>query len=412
MAKLKDDDLKQYIKAGEPIAGKADGGGLTFTLSSGGTASWVFRYRHGGRQREMTLGNYPDLSLKAARIAATAARAKVDAGVDVANEKRRSRSDNAAAKSFRQVADDYLQFATDLAPRTQREYRRYLDKDLLPRLGSLIAREVGPEDIVETVEKIAERSDPVARHAFELLSVIFAHALARNSVKSSPCAGLRLSSILGPRPPTRVRLKLTTDELRTVLAELPSLGPKNALIAKILIATCTRKGELIKAKKAHVDVAALTWLIPAENSKNGKEFTIPLAPVVAGWFKELIAMSGSSQWLLPTFSRRGRIEDRHMSDKTLNAALERCPNVRVRAFTPHDLRSTARSYLTAKPPHGLGVDVIVAERCLNHSLGGLVAVYDQHDYMDERRSALLKWANFLAELEPKAGNVVVLRAVA
>jgi integrase len=406
---LKDEDLQRYLKAGEPIAGKADGGGLTFTLSPAGTASWIFRYRFGGRQRELTLGNYPDVSLKAARIAATAARAKIDAGIDVASEKRRSRSETAAAKTFRQVAEDYLSRATDLAAKTQREARRYLDKDLLPRLGSRPAREIGSEDVVDTVEAIGKRSDPVARHAFELLSVIFAHALARSAVKVNPCAGLRLSSILGPRPARRARLKLTAEELRTVLSGLQALGPKNALIVKVLMATCVRKGELIRAKKADLDFSAMTWLIPAENSKTGKGFVIPLAPTVAGWFRELIAMSGTSQWVLPKMTRRGRMEDRqHMSDKTLNAALARCPSVRVRNFTPHDLRSTARSHMAA-----LGVDLLIAERCLNHSLGGLVAVYDQHDYLDERRAALEKWANLLVELETgKPQNVVPLRAAA
>lgn len=63
-------------------------------------------------------------------------------------------------------------------------------------------------------------------------------------------------------------------------------------------------------------------------------------------------------------------------------------------FTPHDLRSTARSYLAE-----LGVSIVVAERCLNHNLGGLVEVYDQHDYMEERRHALQLWASFLEQIE-------------
>jgi hypothetical protein len=70
----------------------------------------------------------------------------------------------------------------------------------------------------------------------------------------------------------------------------------------------------------------------------------------------------------------GKLEQAHEEDKTAT---------KVRRFTPHDLRSTARSHLAA-----LGVHVIVAERCLNHTLGGLIAVYDQHDYMTERRAAL------------------------
>lgn len=71
---LRKADLEKWIKAGVPIAGKSDGGGLTFTLSRGRTATWVFRYRYGGRQREITLGNYPDVSLEDARKKATAHR--------------------------------------------------------------------------------------------------------------------------------------------------------------------------------------------------------------------------------------------------------------------------------------------------------------------------------------------------
>jgi integrase len=83
--------------------------------------------------------------------------------------------------------------------------------------------------------------------------------------------------------------------------------------------------------------------------------------------------------------------------RTLNARLHKlCDTLgdKVRRFTPHDLRFTARSHLAA-----LGVNVIVAECCLNHSLGGLVGVYDQHDYMTERRAALELWASFVVACE-------------
>jgi integrase len=82
-----------------------------------------------------------------------------------------------------------------------------------------------------------------------------------------------------------------------------------------------------------------------------------------------------------------------MNQLALNAMLNKlCVKLadKVRRFTPHDLRSTARSHLAA-----LGVPVIVAERCLNHSLGGLLSIYDQHDYLTERRAALEHWTDFL-----------------
>ena len=80
---------------------------------------------------------------------------------------------------------------------------------------------------------------------------------------------------------------------------------------------------------------------------------------------------------------------------------------KIRAFSPHDLRSTARSHLGA-----LGVPVAIAERCLNHTLGGLIAVYDQHDYLVERRKALEQWSTKLDILEKIHNNVVMLNQVA
>jgi integrase len=400
---LRKTDLEKWIKAGAPIAGKSDGGGLTFTLSRSQTATWIFRYRYGGRQREITLGNYPDMSLDDARKKATAHRAMVDAGKDVASEKRLERTAANSAMSFRELAEDYLErTGKSLVPRSQDEVRRFLKKDLCRRIGHVTARDVSPENIVSLVEDVGRRSDPVARRCFGLLSIIFAHGVAKSIVKVNPCNGLDLKAILGSRPPSRPRIKLTRDELSFALASFPTLGPSIALACKILLATCVRKSELLHARKSDLDFDRGVWQVYAKGSKT---YLVPLAPTVADWFQELIVLAGDSNWILPAQHRRGRFENHHLGRSTLNAALKRLDK-RVREFSPHDLRSTARSYLSA-----LGVDLIVAERCLNHTLGGLVAVYDQHDYLDERRGALEKWANLLVELD-NPSNVVPIRAAA
>ncbi len=397
MGKLSDRQLEEWKRKGAPVKGKSDGDGLTFTLSLAGTATWVFRYRYGGRQRELTLGNYPDMSLRAARMAARAARVKVDQGADVASEKRLSKREAALAGSFRELATDYLERAGPaLSKTTAQETKRYIDKDIVPRIGYLAATEVSGADIVLLVERIAERSDPVARRAFEIVSVIFAHGVAKHMVRNNPCAGLKLSAILGPRPVRRPRVMLAEGHLRALMAALPGIGKTNALAAKILLATCVRKGELLRARWEHVDLESAAWSIPAEHSKSGKGYAIPLAPAVAGWFEALRRDSAGSVWVSP--GQRGE----HLSRTTLNVALERLEG-EFPKFSPHDLRSTARSHLAR-----LGVSLIVAERCLNHSLGGLVSVYDQHDYLDERRRALELWANVLTEAEAgRASNVAM-----
>lgn len=402
MAKLSDVNLARWYKARKPIFGKSDGGGLTYTQSAAGTATWVFRYRFASKQRELTLGNYPDMSLKAARKAATAARAMVDTGRDVAAEKRKGKLEAARAGTFKAISDDYLR-RVKLASRTRAETERHLKKDILPRIGHLPAREIVGGDIVSMVERIAQRSDPVARRAFQIVSTIYAHGVAKHLVPGNPCSGLKLSAMLGKRPVQRERINLTEEELRAVFAALSALGPQNELAIKILLATCARKGELVRARWRDVDLDAATWEIPPEHSKTGIGFTVPLAPKVVTWFKELRELAGGSAWVLPGDVHRHR----PMSDKTLNGALGRL-EADVRAFSPHDLRSTARSHLAK-----LGVNLIVAERCLNHTLGGLVARYDKHDYLDERRNALELWASFLETVEQgRPWNVTPIKKAA
>lgn len=407
MGKLTDVQLREWIKAGAPLAGKSDGEGLTFTLSRNGIASWVLRYRHGGRRREMTLGNYPALSLKDARAKAAMARTEINAGKDVATERQRQRHELIAAGTVRELVADYLhRVGPTLAETTRTETRRYLDKDVLPKIGGMLAREVTGADVVRLVEKVAVRSQSVARRVFEILSVLFAHGMAKHVVTSNPCAGIKVSAIIGARQPKRERIKLTQEELALLLAKLPELGVQNALAVRIILATCVRKGELIRARWEHLDTATGRWTIPPENSKTGKGFDIPLPPQVVAWFEELRPLAGASAYMLPARTRRRGGRDRPICDNTLNAALDRLGL--GREFSPHDLRSTARSYLAE-----LGVSVVVAERCLNHSLGGLVEVYDQHDYIEERRAALETWAGLLVELERgNVGQVVPIRSKA
>jgi len=287
---------------------------------------------------------------------------------------------------------------------------------ILPKLGSLPAREVSTADVVALVEAVGKKSVNVAELVFTAVSEIFKHGLARHVVTANPCAGISVSAICGKPEPKRQRLKLTEDELRVILPALPSIGPENALAVKIQLATCVRLGELAKAEWAHVDFDRAQWFVPDQNSKTGRGFTVPLPPAVVGWFRELEPFACGSRFVLPARQvRRTRNHggEVHFEQRAMNAMLHKlCEKLgdKVRRFTPHDLRSTARSHLAA-----LGVNILVAERCLNHSLGGLIAIYDQHDYMTERRAALELWTDFILACEagrawlPQGDNVIPLR---
>lgn len=419
MGKLTEVHIRNWVKAGQPIA-KADGGGLTFTLSAKRTGAWILRYSFGGKPRELALGRYPEITLAKARELNVEARCKIQQGIDVAREKQLALIERAAAKSFRQLAADYMGKAfPSLAPNTIKQRRHHIQDVIIPKLGGLAARDVTTSDIVSLIEAVGQRSQSVAELVFTAISEIFKHGVARHAVLANPCAGISVSAICGKREPKRQRLKLTAAELRVLLPSLPTIGEQNALTVKLLLATCARIGELAKAKWEHLDFDRAEWLIPDSNSKTGKGFTVPLTPGVVSWFRSLELYACGSAYVLPArHASRARSYggDMHFEQTALNSMLHKlCDKLgdKVRRFTPHDLRSTARSHLAA-----LGVNVIVAERCLNHSLGGLIAVYDQHDYMTERRAALELWTDFILaceanrEWQPKAENVVLLRSTA
>lgn len=389
---LKDLRLRNWIKAGKPIA-KSDGGGLTFTISKTGTAAFILRYRLHGQRYEITLGRYPDLSLDEARQRASELRKHVGDGVHVAQEKQRKKQRQARASTFGDLAEDYMaRAAPALRESTRTATRRYLDRDILPRLGRLPLAELGPGDIVSMVEAIAARSTAAASKAYAFVSTICSHGVAKHLLPSHPCTHIKVSSIIG-KSAHRPRLKLDRAELRAMLLALPLLGRTNELALKILLATCVRKSELIKARWEDLDLDGAVWRIPADNTKTGRPFAIPLVPAVLDWFRELRTLAGTSPWVLPARKSGSLPNAGPIAISTLNAALGRL-GAMVRTFSPHDLRSTARSYLAE-----LGVDLIVAERCLNHTLGGVVAIYDQHDYLTERRQALELWAAFLDRAE-------------
>ena len=313
MGKITDVQIRHWIKAGTPLA-KAQGEipGLTFTLSAKGTPSWVLRYRFGGKSREMSIGRYPDFTISTAKDTALEARAKIQQGIDVAREKQKLVIERAAAKTFRELAVDYMaKVFPRLSDATIKARTRHINNLIIPKIGSLPAREVTATDIVSLIDGVGKKSVHVAGQVFTALSEVFKHGAARHVVLTNPCAGITVSAICGDAKPTRLRLKLSEHELRKILPAVPSIGADNALAVKILLATAARIGELARAEWSHVDLDGSAkwtepsgdpinatgpkWLIPVENIKtgkvSGKHFVIPLPPAVVGWFRELQSLA-------------------------------------------------------------------------------------------------------------------------
>ncbi|MFY3082053.1 tyrosine-type recombinase/integrase [Achromobacter xylosoxidans] len=408
---LDDIQLRRWIAAGERVA-RSDGDGLTFTLSAAGTATWVLRYRLGGPQKEVTIGNYPDVTLAEARKTARKLRAAIDRGDDPAVEKRQEKARVTKIATVRQLIEDFKgKKLGGLAVDTVR-YRIWdLDKIILPKLGPLPVDQVQPADIVHMLET-ANRTWTISKRILTSAKMLFAHACGLRLINVNPVVGIDLVALRGPRPPVRRRVMLTEPELRTLLADIEDIGTENALALRILLATCVRSTELATARWKYVDLEAGRWIVPEENVKVRRAFMVPLTPTVVGWFRQLQELAGTSEWVLPARQERRRRNqggDTHVGKTTLWAAIKRAferGDIDIRRFTPHDTRSTAKGHM-----RNLGVSNEVSELALNHKLKGMEGVYDVREDIPERRVALELWAAFLDSCASgTAWNVTPLRA--
>jgi integrase len=416
---LSDLQIKRWIAKAVPVA-KSDGDGLTFTLSKGGTASWVLRYRQGGGARkEITIGNYPDVSLAAAREEGRALRAAVDKGADPAVQKQERKSRAAAAWTISDLVADYREkvllpsvFATGTI------YYRNADLDqlIVPKLGARRVDQVTSMDIV-TILKDSKRSWAMTKRALTTASKLYDHACGLTIVPANPCTGIKLTALKGPKPTVRKRVMLEADELRALLSGIDFIGRENALAFRILLVTCVRGVELVKAKKVDVDLKAGTWWVPDDSVKTRVGFSVPLPTVVADWFRELMAVAGDSQWVLPArrMDRVRSLGDVPVGRTTLWAAFNRAfvrGDIDIRRFTPHDTRSTAKGHL-----RNLGVSREISEIALNHKLKGMEGIYDVREEIPERRQALAIWADYVVACEtgqppPSPTNVYPLKRAA
>ena len=412
---LDDVQIRRWIAKGEAVA-RSDGEGLTFTFSASGTAAWVLRYRVAGvRRKELTLGNYPDLTLAAARKLARERRVDVDQGKDPAAEKKVDKMRTKMAWTVRQLIEDYKAKKLTTPPLAEGTvyYRKWdLDKVITPKLGSMEVRNVTPADLVHVIES-SKRSWTICKRLLTSAKLLFAHACGKRLIDVNPCVGIELTALMGARPPIRKRVMLSEDELRILLKSINDIGIENGLALRILLATCVRSIELAKARWEHVDLEAGTWWVPDESVKTRVGFLVPVTATVAGWFKELKALAGNSSWVLParTERRRTRLGDTHVGKTTLWAAVTRAfgrEQIDVRRFTPHDTRSTAKGHM-----RNMGIPNDITEIALNHALKGMEAVYDVREEIPERRFALEKWAAFIEACEAgRPWNFTPIRRVA
>lgn len=373
---------------------KALGEGLYFRIHDSGAQQFYFRYRFGDKNGKwLMLGHYPALTLAAARKQVQECRVLVNRGVDPSLERQRQKATERASVSFGDVVDEW--YEREIKPRykSPEVVARVIKNWIKPAIGSTAIREVTPMQVDRMLKAIVVSGAPtVANDALRHVQRAFRFARKRQIVDINPVADF-VPSDAGGQESSRERF-LDERELRSLfkaMRESTTFGRENELGVLLLLMTCARKMELLSARWADVDLDARVWTLRDDN-KVSRAVAVPLSPQSITLFEELRVRACESAYVFPArrISRRKRFP--HVGPDTLNRALDNLGH-ELAPFTVHDLRRTGRTHLSR-----LKVDSDIAERCLNHKVGGVKGTYDRYAYFEERSAALQRWADDIDRL--------------
>jgi integrase len=382
--------------------------GLYLVIQPSGVKSWALRYRHGGKPAKLTLGRWPLMTLAAARAAAADAIGAVEHGDNPAAEKRATK----AAKLEAQLSDrDKIRAL--IAQFDKRHLsglksgatvRRELDRFVVSAWGDRDIHSITKRDVIDLLDGIADSGRVVTANRVRAYLCKFLNwAVERDILPLSPATGVKPVA----KETSRDRV-LTDDEIRWFWTACEAEGFPWGPLGKVLLLTGQRLNEAAKITEG--EIRGELWHLSADRTKNGRAHDVPLSDAARKVLDAVDRIEGRPGFIFTTTGASpvsGFFKARaHLAGAMEQiAAKERGEAVEIARWTFHDLRRTAATGMAR-----LGIPVRITEAVLNHvsgTGGGIVAVYQRHDFADEKRAALEAWARFVLQLvEGTGGNVV------
>jgi len=417
------------IRAAKPRAKPyylSDGGSLFCRVREAqGGASKVFQFffKWNGKTERMSLGVFDGVSLAEARQRRDAAKKELaaDPPRNPVLETRQREQDalaktqaDATEKTVRALFDDWERsYLAQNRKDGGKECRAVFELDVFPVVGDMKARDVKRAHVTALIDRPLRRG--ARRRANVLLAMLkqfFSQAVVRGFIDVNPAAEFRRQHAGGKEPP-RERA-LSVEELRDLGKKLPTsgLGEVREAAIRLLLATGARVGELNKALWREFDLAAGTWTIPAEHTKETRQHLVHLSDFAREQLA-ILARYRNGDHLLLSVKSKVPIEDKALTKAIRDRQRDVPHKGRTTKHTNalrlaggdwsiHDLRRTMATRMgdLAILPH-------VVEKCLSHKMAGIMAVYNRQEYMPERRAAFDAWGAQLARIFTDAGQNIV-----
>jgi integrase len=282
----------------------SDGGGIYLWVTPAGGKLWRWAYSYERKEKLMTFGKYPDISLATARERHAEARKLLATGINpMAQRKAKKTAERVASESsFASIACQWLEhWQHGKSSRHVDSTRRRLDANILPALGGRPIAEIEAPELVAMVRAIEQRgARDIAKRALETTGQIFRYGIAHGYAKRNPASEIRPSDVL--KTTLKVNYaRIDAKELPNLLRQIEAYPGTHVtrLAIKLMALTFVRTSELIGAKWTECDLKATRWNIPEERMKMRTPHIVPLATQAMEILGTLRELTGGGEWLFP-----------------------------------------------------------------------------------------------------------------
>lgn len=384
------DTYLRALKANGKVQKYSDGGGLYLHVSPTGGKLWRMGYRFEGKQKTLSFGKYPAVSLKDARNRRDEAKDLLAAGIDPGARKKAVKAAIKAEtmNSFEVVAREWFErYKDSWVDHHGKKILARLENDIFPLIGGKAIGAVTAPELLEALRRIEARGAVETAHrALQNCGQIFRYAIATGRAERDTAADLR--GALSPVKSTNFASITEPKDIGALLREIDAYPGNMIVRAALRMAPYifVRPGELRRAEWAEFSLESAEWRIPAARMKMRETHIVPLARQVLTILEDLHRFTGHGRYLFPSM----RANSAPISDVTLLAALRRMGYDKD-VMTVHGFRSMASTLLNEQ---GYNRDWI--ERQLAHGERNTVrASYNYAQYLPERRRMMQEWADYL-----------------
>lgn len=376
-----------------------DGRGLVLLIDPSGGRWWRLRYRHGGREKQLSLGTYPDVTLKRAREKREEARQLVADGVDPSAKRQAERA--ARADTFEAIAREFLGMKRkSLAQVTYEKRLKRMEDFLFPKLGGRPIRTIQAQELLAVLKGIEDRGRHETAHRLRAdAGQLFRYAIATGRADRDLSTDLR--GALAPVVVTNHPAVTDPVQIGALLRAIDGYvgQPSTEYALKLAPLVFVRPGELRQAKWEEFDLEEAIWRIPPERMKMREQHVVPLSSQALALLEDLHAITGPAGYLFPSL----RTGARPISENTLNAALRRLGYTHEQ-MTAHGFRTMASTSLNEQGWHPDVIELQLAHAERDEVRGA----YNRAQRLEDRKRMMQAWADYLDGLKAK-GAVVPIR---